>query len=250
MLYNYDYLFKQLAQQNQIITSRINALENLLASKGIVSTSDGGGTGSFGSVFANSVENCVNGYCLFGDETNSSGTIDLNQISDEVSFKNNTFKNLINGSFMFANQPLTEIDLSSALFTNVIDTSSMFKSSQLTEIDIPNGTFENLQDASSMFDDCVATKISLPKATFAKVVNTSNMFNNCTNLMEIDLSSSTFEALDFASGDTSVQNMFQGISEGCVVKIPEETYNKLAEANGPFNSGWEAWADGATKKTA
>lgn len=235
MYYNSDYLLKQLAQQNQIITSRITALENLIASKGLLSGGSSGG--NFTSSFAKSVDSCVNGYCLFGDTGNSSNVANLETIKDQISFKNIGFQNLVSGSYMFAYQPLTEINLNSALFNNIIDSSYMFYYSKLTKIDMPNATFANLQDASNMFlKEESATEILIKNATFAKVVNTSSMFNGCSALTQIDLSSATFEALDIANAS----NMFANVKQSCVLKIPSTTYDKLYNkgSGGPLSTGW------------
>ena len=244
MYYNSDYLLRQLSQQNQIITARITALENLLSSKGYM-----GGTGSsggtFSSSFARSVDSCVNVYCLFGDPTSAANTANLETIKDQISFQNIGFQNLVNGSYMFSYQPLTEINLNSALFNNIMDSSYMFYYSSLETINMPNATFANLQDAGSMFYNMQdVTSIKLPKATFAKVVNAVNMFNGCPQLVEIDLSSATFESLEVGKAT----NMFATVGSGCSVKIPETTFEKLKAGSGPFSSGW-TYSNGAATKS-
>ena len=105
-----------------------------------------------------------------------------------LNFKN--IKNVINASYLFANQKsITNLDLSTFDTSNTIDMNNMFNGcSKLITINTENWDTSNVVDMNYMFNGCNALKnLDVSNFNTSNVINMKYMFGGCNALTSLNL---------------------------------------------------------------
>lgn len=158
-----------------------------------------------------------------------------NSVIQSVKFPNATFDVISSLPQTFSSASLRELDIHNAKFNNVTQARYCFNDLGLTgELDLSAATFEKLQDATRMFSGAKVSSIKWSaNLDFSKVTaqaeNTYGMFGNMPNIVTIDLSGQTFDAL------LSAYYMFRG-NKASTIKLPNAKFNILTNASRIFDS--------------